>query len=598
MTLKPLQKDKPLLWKPAARISQFIQTQSWARQAVIWFAVLAFGLLLLSGRYEWSADPTHARIGYFCSAYFFLIFTPALYYLCVSLFGRTRLALAVVSIWCLVATLPYRWLGLDRFYYPLEEIIADPGFLASSEAFQHQPQWFPQAFQHLPAIPHEALLFFLLLAAGIATASLLYKQHAIQRKYLILGLAAYVLILFQTWMHLSLRSPYLYYTRWDPDFSNQFFISFLFPNAKGAVNRDWSVFRSLELIFMGKAYPYYMLFRRSLYFYISSQFSYFINLYYVSVVFNVVLWAASMLCGYLFTRAHWSERTALLTAGFIATSNGFIMFVAQPMNYLAGYAFIIILVYLFDRLVVQAGAPRASVVLFGALLGLASLNYDLFPFYVYVLGYGLYRKVAWKNLLVIFTITFLIYGGWLMVYTTVYGNQAQTSNVYVFRETLRGIYKWLKVLTLDQVYIRTRELFAQFFLNMGNAFFVIPAVLALLGLPQLKNQTQKVIIFCLFLPAVLLQAVLQLGNVKFASFHIYELPRLYFIVYPGMYILASLFIDEIASLFSSDHRLQKLAPLFPWLCLAVIFVINNIDVWGVPALYYHFYFSSTGALFR
>jgi hypothetical protein len=563
---------------------QLFVMKAWLKDALGWFFVLGAGLLLLIGRYDWAADIEHARIGFFCSAFYFLIITPVLYYLIVELTTLPRAAFVITGIWWVTAVVPYRWLHLDRFYYDLENIlwVANPSDYTKD--FVTRPDWFPQAFQNLPAIPYEGPIFLVLLLLGAGLTVFLYRRYEARKKFVILAFTSYAVILLQTWMHLSLRSPYLYYTRWVPSFDNHFFRLFMFPDGKGAVNNDVHVFRSLELLFMGKPYPWDLLFRRSVYFYISSQFSYFFNLYYVSLILNVVLWAAAVVCGYLFTRMYWPERVALLTAGFIATGSGFIMFVAQPM------------VYLFERIVIAGPLTVKKLALFGAFLGLASLNYDIFPFYLYIIGYGLFRKVNWMKLIGMIAIAVMIYGGLLLVYQQGLGKEIQTSNSELMTGTLNGFLQWAASATPDQWHIKFKEFFAQFFNNMGSGFIVLPAVFALLGLPLLDGSTRKGIIFFLFLPAVAMQAVLQFGGARFSFFYLYELPRLYYIVFPGMYILAAVFLDGAAKMLSGG-MLKRLAPTFPWAGLALVVFINNIDVWGVPSLYYHLYFSVTGSMF-
>jgi len=580
-----LQKNPDLVRSAIVQLRLIVT--KWPGKILLWISLLSLGLLLLYGRYDWLLNPLHARIGFVCSAYYFLIVTPVLFYLVQEFTENSWFAFAVTGIWFFVATLPYHWLNLEKFFYPLETLYPQKDFLANLKPLVSGPDWFPQAFRSLPAIPHEGVIFSVLAIMGIGIAVLLvFREHRL-KKTVGLVLLAYAIVLIETWLHLSHRSPYLYYTLFDTDPSaNRWFIAYMFPNGKGAVNLDMAVFRAVELLFMGKPYISDMLFRRSVYFYFSSQISYFFNLYYVALVFNIFLWIAAVVCGYLFTRKYWSERVARLTAGLIATGPGFIMFVAQPMNYLAGYAVIMILIYLFERLVIEQAHKIHKSFLFASILGLASLNYDLFPFYVFIFGYGLSQKVDWKRLLGISTVAIILYSGALLVYTRGLGIQIATSNSQFATGTLYGVYQFIKTATADLWYIKFREYFGQFFLNIGSVFLVLPVVFALLGLPLLKGRIQRLFILYIFLPALLLQAVLQFGNSI-----IYQLPRLYFMVYPGVYILAALFLDSVSQALPAS-RLARLAPALPWIGLALIIVLNNIDVWGIPSLYYHLYWSA------
>jgi hypothetical protein len=546
---------------------------------LLWLAVLSAGGVILTGRYDWDAEPLLSRTAYFCSAYYFLIVTPVIYYLVYTLSGRRGAAAAITAAWWVVATLPYAWLGLDRFYYPLEALGYTDKMISPKNY-----DWFPQAFHSFHAIPNEAAIFAGLALLGAGLAFFCYRRYPQSRRMTLLGLLAYAAILLQTWMHLSLRSPYLYYTSYFGK-EESWYIRYMFSGKMGGVNADLNAFRVLELLFMGKPHDQIMLFRRSFYFYLSSQFSYFVNLYYVGLLFNIALWTAATFCGYAFTRKYWPERVALLTAGFIATGPGFIMFVAQPMSYLAQYAIIIITVYLFERLVVEGRSHAGKMVLFAATLGLAAMVYDLFPFYLFIAGYGLLQKVNWKALLGIFSLSLVIYAGLILLFTRGLGGDIPATNSQYASGAVSGLIELARSGNFRQWYAISLNYFGQFFLNMGSAFFILPVVFALLGLPFIKERKQAFILLFFFLPALALQAVLQYGNSW-----IYLLPRLYYIVYPGVYILAAVFLDRLGQAFTSTSpRISWLASLLPWLGLAAVILLNNVDVWGFPVAYYHFY---------
>ena len=547
---------------------------------VIWVTVLAAGLILLTGRYAWKTYPEPSKIGYFCSAYYFLVVTPVIYYLTYYLSSRRSMAIIVTGIWWVVATLPYIWLGLDRFYYSLESLAPISKIKPPKEY-----DWFPHAFESFHAVPYEAWIFFSLILLGLGVVVFLHWRYPKHRKYIWLGLLAYFAIVMQTWMHLSLRSPYVYITSYERELGN-WYVRYMFSNKMGAVNADLNAFRAVEVLFMGKLREPVMFFRRSFYFYITSQISYFINLYYVGLLLNIALWTAATLCAYSFTRKYWSERVALLTAGFIATGSGFIMFVAQPLNYLAQYASIMIIAYLFEKLVAESRAEPGKTILFALILGLASLTYDFFPFYIFIAGYGLLRNVGWKSLLATFVISLAIYSGLILLYTRGLGAEIPNTNSVYISEATSGLIELLRSGSLRQWYAITRNFFGLFFLNMGSAFFILPTVFALLGLPLLKERKPTLIILLFFLPGIALQAFLQYGNTW-----IYQLPRLYYIVYPGIYILAAVFLDHIGQILTMP-RLSRLAPIIPWLGLASVIILNNVDVWGFPVAYFHFYWST------
>ena len=58
------------------------------------------------------------------------------------------MAIIVTGIWWVVATLPYIWLGLDRFYYSLESLAPISKIKPPKEY-----DWFPHAFESFHAVP-------------------------------------------------------------------------------------------------------------------------------------------------------------------------------------------------------------------------------------------------------------------------------------------------------------------------------------------------------------------------------------------------------------------------------------------------------------
>ncbi len=541
----------------------------WALQLLVWSILLAAGLIVLRGRYDWEANPLYARIGYTCSAYFFLLFTPTLFGLLRTFVSNVWVARIATGIWWIIATLPYQWLGLDKYYYSFEPYDFNTAPVPS------RPEWFPQAFKSLPVIPHEFELFIGLAVIGLIVCILIIRRRPNLKKLALLGFLAFAVILLETWFHLSLRAPYTYSIHLIKPDAPRWFISYMFPNLMGAVNADLPVFRSLDLLFMGKPFWSDMLLRRSFYFYLTSQFSYFVNLYYVGLIYNILLWTISAFCGYLFTRRYWSERTAILTAGFIATGRLFIFFAASPYTYLAQYAGIMILIYLFERFIVEGETRIGNVMLFSGILGLFSLTYDMFPFYFFLLGYGILSRVSWKTLLAVFLITLTIYAGFIILYAHGLGIPMATDNSQLGTSALRGWYHLIRSGDLNQWTSLIRSFISEFVKMQWENFFTLPLAFALLGLYFNRGRKQSAIPLLIILPALALQGLLQFGGSW-----IYSLPRLYFITYPGIFILAAVFLDQI-SLRIEGAGFTRVGHALPWATLAVVFVMNNLDVWGI-----------------
>jgi hypothetical protein len=340
----------------------------------VWFLSLIVALAVLSGRYDWSAQVAQYSLrGYLSSAYLLVVLIPTAYYTVRKLVpGQSKLALAAAMAIGIVCTLPYQWLGLSAWYYfrdrPTWWHLDMPG-VATPEF-----DWLPGALQRLRSMPHEVLFFLSLGALGLGLALICRRlvcagedaRRVCQWRYLVLVIGLFWLILLQTWLHLSVRSPYTYYLPFArPEWAARYdywFAVYLFPDRQAAVNADYHLFRALEEHFTGNPGDRnLMMLRRALPFYISSQFSYFVSPYYVFLVLNVVLWGLAAWSVYRFVSVLWHQRVAVYAAVLVASGSGFIYFVAQPMSYLAGYASIAIIIYVFESLLPKGPQQRIGI---------------------------------------------------------------------------------------------------------------------------------------------------------------------------------------------------------------------------------------------
>jgi hypothetical protein len=561
----------------------------------IWAAVLALGLVVLSGRYDWSsAVYVYSLRGYVSSAYMFVVFLPALYYTLDRFIPSRRVVLGITAVVAVLLTLPYRWLSLDRFYYYANRRqwynLGEPGVPLP------KPDWFPGALSRLPAIPHESLIFGGLVLAGVVIAALFWqykpKPLTIARNRAILGFyAIYGIILLQTWLHLSLRSPYSYVPHYErPPDANYWYVVYTFPKGKGAVNADLFVFRALDDYFSGIPHDVnLMLIRRSLPFYLTSHFSYFVNSFYVFLIFNIALWFCAVICGYLVARDLWDDRVALFTALMIAGGSGFIMYVGQPMNYLAGYASIIIIIYLFYRIVLENEHKSSNFLLFGVLLGLFSMIYDIFHMYLFFFGYLVFIKQNLRRIFLSLIIALIIYEMFLFIQTNVLEVSIDQSNVKEAIEPFSKIVQLVVQPHLGEWYILLMTFFERYFGHLGRVFFVYPLIPALFGIALIKSRIQAVVILLLFVPSIAALAYLHFGGTYVAAFS-----RIIYIAYPGVYMLAALSLDRIFSMKGGTLR-NRLSSIVPWVFIGIFFILNNIDVFGFPMMYYHFYHSASYA---
>ena len=549
---------------------------------LIWIGALLLSLILLLGRYDWS-NSFDSKISYALSAYFLIISLPTFYYSLVCYIDNVRLVIGITVIFALVLLLPYRWLGLEKYTINNTFEIPPPSWKAAFD-------WFPAAFNHLPAIPHEGEFFVFLILIGLSGAFILWRKERVPNNLIVYGLLLYILILIQTWLHLSLRSPYTYAGSLSGP--NPWPVYYLFPDGKGAVNGDYPVHRSIEQLFMGTP-GHLLLIKRSFYYYLTAQLSYFFHPYYIALVFNVGLWFCAVICGYGFVRRLWDEETGLIAAGLIACGTGFIYFVAQPMSYLAGYALFSILIYLFQTLVVEKSDSLGRSCLFGAILGLSSLVYEItIPIYIFILGYGILQGIKWRNLLSIVLLSVLIYFGYILL--IVYGFN-QSLDPAPFQPPTPHIRERMNLILsgdLNQVYLLLTQLVVLFWGGLGNAFFVIPVLISILGLFLVHGQHKVLIVLLLFSMPLFWVVLFHSLDVTFQDWLPYStIPRYSYIGYPAIYLLVALFLKSLSGYFINlkQHTIPagKFAMYF---ILAGIFILNNIDVWGVQSPYFLFYF--------
>jgi hypothetical protein len=102
----------------------------------------------------------------------------------------------------------------------------------------------------------------------------------------------------------------------------------------------------------------------------------------------------------------------------------------------------------------------------------------------------------------------------------------------------------------------------------------------------LRDKSLGLALVAFMIPCVGMIAGLQLADAHFGNWHYAALPRVSYIAYPGIYLLAALGLTEgCRRLFA---RWPRWAGAGPYVFLAAVFVLNNIDVLGVPAIYYYF----------
>lgn len=565
---------------------------------LLWLVGLAFGSLLLYGRYNWNeADGQYAPKSYFSALYFFWLVVPVSYYLTLAIWRRRGLALGVGLITFVVTCLPYQWLGLGPYRLALEVTRRiTPGFRKPDEII-----WFPGAFTD-ESFPGEKLFFLALLVSFGAIVLLFATPAKLKPAFLSWAqlkagwnrswpfLLVFLAIVLQTWLHTSLRSPYTYTPHYEQEpAANYWYLVYMVEGNKAGVNSDAPAFVSLDDYFNGRPKTLNtLLLRRSFVAYLTSSFTYFFNYYYVYLIFNCLVWFSAVVATYYYIkRVTGKQAVALYSAGLVCCGPGFIYFVAQPMSYVAAYAVIILCLYFYEVIMVRQPLKTGPILLFGAVLGLCACVYDLFPLYPMFLLYSLWRKVSFWKTAASLAISLVLYLGFLALQFQILGQVARQGNSDLGTQAVGNIFNLLTDFQPGRLYNMSAEFLSVYARNLGFAFLIISLLLGLAGL-VVANRHEKGLLLLLFLPSLALNLLLFFGGTKWFSGLLIELPRLSYIAYPALYLGGGLALAQ-ARLKLERTTLARFAPALPWLIIALLFAWHNLDSFGYPSLYYHFY---------
>ena len=562
-----------------------------------WLGIFSAALLLLSGRYDWSADAVEYSLkGYLSSAYLLVLTLPATYYLLRYFRVSQAWSCLATATGAVILSLPYRWLSLHQLFYNRNRVAFWPRNIVP--ALPWSSNWFPQNLHHLRSSPREGLIFLLLTLLGGCVALACWRCReksgpvAQSRKNIGFWLAIYLLILFQTWLHLGTRSPYLYITAYEqPPAVNNMYTLYLSPEGLHPVNGDYPVFRELEEYFWGRPQPINgMLIRRSYESYLSSQFSYFINPYYVYLGFNVLFWFAACFCAYLFAAPTWGTLVAAIFTLFVAASPGFIMYAGQPMSYTAGYACVMILLYLYERMLGGAAMPLiSSCLLYGLILGLGSMVYDMFPLYLVLLLYSWHCGRLNTRHFMSLAFAIAIFLVFVLIQQKVLGLTVSEANSKYLTNSFQTLWALMASGNIMQLLNLICGALGNFVDNMLHAFFVLPALMALASMFCRSDPLKVNRAILLGFGALAVSGFFYLGQAAPLTY----MPRFVFIAYPCVYLLAALWIVWLA-----DHaalRWPRLPRhLVPVLAVAPVMFLSNMDVFGFPQLYYWFYYIRDG----
>lgn len=566
------------------------------RHVGAWLGVLGAGALLLHGRYDFT-KPLAIR-NYASALFLYVLVVPTCYYLLRLTTLRKGVALSLTALVFLVLSLPHHWLHLDRYF-------RDPHVRWWNELEAGDPPrgFLPKTFP-VESFPHERL-FFLTLAVSFAAVAIVVRMYALDDRLdpraalrrVWPWIAAHTTILFVSFLHTGIRSGYTitnYYS--DLPEKRNWFIHCLFPNTRqGLVSADFYWFWEIDRYFQGVTQePRTVLIRRPLVHYFASQFSAFINPYYVYLLINLLLWLAAAACVYtLTTHVTKRRRVALFAAALVCVANGFHYFVAQPMSYVASYAIIAFGFCAFEIVIgptthAREGEPSwpwARALLAGAVVGLLGCTYDAQPLLVGLFGFAIFRRFAIERVLLSLGIGAIIPPLFTFLQFKVLHLRAEDTSSGLVDATIKNSIGALEEHRASALYYLLVRVFTVLGQNLAFGFMICSLVLAAVGLVVAPRTRDRWLVVVLAIPALALTVIFVLSQVVWSAPHaLADFVRLTYIAYPAVYVSAGLGLERIYGT-GSWWRASVV-----WGLLVAVALWQSIDAFGFVSPIVHFYF--------
>jgi hypothetical protein len=583
------------------------------RELGIWAVILLCGIGLLYLRYDWSvAGGYYAKRGFVLSLYLFVIMLPTGHYLARRVLHHAGAARAITCVVFVVFTVPYKLLGLMSLYYYRDrpeafeihrfQTPADPAFAVVRAAVPKLQFLFGGALQEFPHAVLFTLGLFIVGVAGVWGVRWIRIRagYPTGRRMAQLLTVAFAVICVQTFFHTGMRSPYTYLSYFQEHRSHQhWYLVYHFAGQTGASEGDQYTFSPLEDVFQGTAnLGYDGLIRRPFSFYVESQISYFVNDYYGWLALNCVFWLVAVFATTRLVGRLTNPRTGLIAGALVLFGSGFVAFVATPSMYMQNYAAAAIALCAFEELILRRtdrGPPRWA--LFTGVLALCALIYDLEPLFAVILLYGLSRRAAWRPLLASLILAGILLEGFPFVVSHALHTPIQPANEAQLTYSLKATGHLITHPSLSRWYATFVAVVPSFLRLWFQAFFVIPPLLALIGLRYLRDRSLRVLVVALFAYGFGVIAILQIGGVGIGM-----VPRLIYPTFIGVYLPAAVALDRFAQCgrealmrgvsTGSLGVLRRVQVAAPWIVVAVMAILVNVDVFGYPTLYVEYFVSA------
>lgn len=535
--------------------------------------VIALGAILLFFRFDWGDSARSFSIrSYLVSLFLFLIVVPVFSACLKKLKFPRKPTNLLTAVLALVLSFPTHLFGLKIYFYDL--ILRNVGGVIPPD-----PDWFPRAFANLPAFPGEAFLYLAFIAMAFGTFFLLAKHFSDLKRYRWIFLAVVSLIAIQTWLHSSLRSPYVYVTHYESPVSEKYwYLTFLYPDLKGGVNGDYHHFRTSEELFFGANKPLAPFVTRAFPAYLASQLTAYANPFPVWLLQNMIFWLFAAIALYALARSWFSEEVALFSGALMMSSQAIILYVAQPMVYATALCMLAITLVFWNSWVQTKS--RAELFASIGLLFLFFLSYESHP---WVIGFFVLAWVSgWnrKRTAIVLAGALLMYFGFLELCRHLpelaIGN-TQASND---GNPIHNIIRLIKTGNPFRILIQCLKSLRGFGRCLVHNFqwVLIPA---LAGMYWMRGRQRKQMLALLVAP-LLTYSYFELGE---HGYYI-KFPRLVMFAYPAIFMLAGYALARMWK----TVRGRWVAGSF----VVFNFIYLNIDVWGFPWIYFLWFFRHAG----
>ncbi len=276
---------------------------------------------------------------------------------------------------------------------------------------------------------------------------------------------------------------------------------------------------------------------------------------------------------------------AILSAFLVSTGTGFIFVVGQPAPHVVGYGLYILIPFFIEKTFIEKQSITYNEILFSvSFLTLAFLVYDVLTLLIGSIAYCYFRKGNTKIYLqTVFSSIFFFYFYQFIAFDFLkLDNYENTANI---KQAFITLTTYFLDFNFEYFYFNLIWTFTYIFNNISILFFIFIPTLMLFGMVMYspKSIYDCFSIISLGLPALLIVIFFTMGRSGLET-----MPRFAYGFFPFVYIFASIAIFK----FSQFFRKEKLKKIFISIILILNLIINNFDIFGYPAMYYHFYYGS------